>query len=165
MNRLIGAAAFAAGVLAFTTSFVLVFARTAATDDVQLTPTEQSFLSAINAARDAHGLEPLTSDRDLVRAARSHSDDMIARNYFAHGVFWKRLQQFGIDAVHEGENIGWIAPPVNAVGTLVHDWLQSPEHRANLLSPKYSEIGVGVAVGPYQGYPRALVVTTDFLGN
>jgi uncharacterized protein YkwD len=90
---------------------------------------------------------------------------MIQNDYFSHGIFWKRLIRFGVRGKDMGENLAWNSSPTNAVGTLVHAWLQSPEHRKNLLSDKYSQVGVGVDVGQFDGYSNALMVTTDFLGH
>jgi uncharacterized protein YkwD len=144
---------------------ILVPARTAISDSVRLTATERSFLSAINAVRVAHGVGPLRPQGNLVRAARAHSVDMVDNDYFAHGVFWKRLAEYGVRGRDLGENLAWNSTPANAVGTLVHAWLESPDHRANLLNGKFTEVGVGVDIGPFDGYSHALMVTTDFLGN
>jgi uncharacterized protein YkwD len=146
---------------------VIVFlpAHSATSNSVELTATEHSFLAAINHVRLAHSDQPLQSQSNLVRAARAHSRDMIEHNYFAHGVFWKRLESFGVRGRDLAENLAWDSTTDNAVGTLMHAWLESPDHRANLLSNKYSEIGVGVDIGAFHGYPSALMVTTDFLGN
>jgi uncharacterized protein YkwD len=140
-------------------------AHSATSENIKLTGTEQSFLAAINEVREQHGVGPLASQGNLVRAARSHSDNMVAHDYFAHGVFWKRLEQFGVHGRNMGENLAWNSTPANAVNTLIQAWLASPDHRANLLSTRYSEIGVGIDIGPFEGYRQALVITTDFLGN
>jgi uncharacterized protein YkwD len=144
---------------------VLFPVHSATSTSVALTPTEQSFLAAINQVREAHGDQPLTAQANLQRAAQAHSDDMITGSYFAHRVFWKRLEDFGVRGKHMGENLAWNSTPTNAVGTLVNAWMHSPDHRANLLSTEYSQIGVGVAIGHFDGYSNALMVTTDFLGD
>jgi uncharacterized protein YkwD len=130
-----------------------------------LSGTEQTVRAAINEVRTEHGLEPVQPDATLTRAARSHSDEMVAEGYFGHRVFWKRLDRFGVPDGNVGENLGWDVHLGDAVRELVSMWLKSPDHRGVLLSGKYDEVGIGVTVGPFKGFPQALVVTTDFYGK
>ena len=132
---------------------------------VKLTATERAFVAALNEARVDNGRPPLVSDARLVRAARTHSQDMIDRRYFEHGAFAQRLARYGIHGGQIGENIGWTSGSSNTVATLVRMWLRSPGHRAVLLSPGFGSIGVGVARGAFKGWPGAVVVTTDFHGS
>ena len=64
-----------------------------------------------------------------------------------------------------GENLLWSSPDVSAGGAL-RMWLASPEHRANLMNPRWREIGVSAiheshAPGIYKGLD-VTIVTTDF---
>jgi uncharacterized protein YkwD len=43
-------------------------------------------------------------------------------------------------------------------------WMESPGHRANILRPSFTRIGLGRRVGPFAGYGTAAVVTADFAG-
>lgn len=119
----------------------------------------------MNEVRAAHGLAPLRLDPRLQRAARSHSGDMLRRNYFAHGPFVSRLARFGVRGPRVGENLAW------GVGTgadprrVVQQWLASPRHRANLLRRGFRRVGLGVRAGTFAGYNGALVVTADFAGR
>ena len=126
--------------------------------------SEEGVLAAVNAARTAHGLHPLRMDPTLRSAARSHSTDMLRRNYFAHGAFAARMATFHVAARQAGENLAWGNGPYGHAGTIISEWLASPEHRANLLSPGYSRIGIGLAHGSFQGAAGATVVTADFAG-
>jgi uncharacterized protein YkwD len=130
-----------------------------------LTPIEETFLRAVNEARTTRGAPPVQVDAELERAARSHSTDMVARNYFAHGDFAGRLWRFGATGKRVGENLGWARSPHAAVVVVVGKWLQSPSHRAVLLRHGFRRIGVGVAVGRFAGYAGVVVVTTDFEGR
>jgi uncharacterized protein YkwD len=130
--------------------------------DVTPSSTEQAFLSAINKVRGEHGLARVVPRDDLVKAARFHSHDMIEAGYFAHRVFWRRLERFGITHGTVGEVLGWDSHIGIAPRHLVGLWLVSPEHRVVLLNPRYHFVGVGVADGPFQGFPKAIVVTADF---
>jgi uncharacterized protein YkwD len=123
-----------------------------------------ALLRAINAARRAYGLAPLRIDRMLTDAARSHTLDMIRRDYFAHGDFAQRLTRFGAVGPTIGENLAWDAGPATP-GFLVDAWLASPDHRANLLRPGFRRIGIGLARASFLGHAATTVVTTDFAGS
>ncbi len=125
---------------------------------------EQSFLGAVNRQRLGHGRRPVRLDSRLRHAARFHSRDMVRRHYFAHGDFADRIASFGAPRPWVGEALGWIAASTAPVQTIVDLWMHSPEHRAVLLRPGFSLIGVGVARGPFMGYRGTIVVTADFSG-
>jgi uncharacterized protein YkwD len=126
--------------------------------------TEAGVLAAVNAARTAQGLRPLRLDLTLRNAARSHSADMLRRNYFAHGAFAARVAAFHVQGRQAGENLAWGSGPYGQAAAMISEWLASPEHRANLLSPVYSRIGIGLVRGTFQGTAGATVVTADFAG-
>jgi uncharacterized protein YkwD len=126
--------------------------------------SEAGVLAAVNAARTAHGLRPLRLDLTLRSAARSHSADMLRQNYFAHGAFAARMAAFHVQGRQAGENLAWGSGPYGRAGAMIIEWLASPEHRANLLSPVYSRIGIGLVRGSFQGTAGATVVTADFAG-
>jgi uncharacterized protein YkwD len=140
----------------------------------RLSSLEASVLGDINAFRASHGLARLRLNTRLSAAARAHSRQMAADGYFAHtsadgSAFWKRIQSFYASASWRywsvGENLLWSEPTVSASRAL-QMWLASPEHRANLMNPKWREIGVSAvhatsAPGVYHGLP-VTIVTTDF---
>jgi Cysteine-rich secretory protein family len=105
----------------------------------------------VNATRVSHGLRPLHPAPTLERAAQAHSTDMLQHNYFAHGDFGGRMSAFQVPGPAVGENIAWGAGRYARAGSIVREWLESPEHRANLLRPGYSRIGIGVARGSFLG--------------
>jgi len=141
---------------------------------VTLSPLESGVLVDINAFRRAHQLTPLHLNARLSAAAREHTLQMARDGYFAHesadgAAFWKRIQQFyasgpwGYWSV--GENLLWSAPDVSATKAM-QMWLHSPEHRANLMNPRWREIGIAAvhqdtAPGIYKGMD-VTIVTTDF---
>jgi uncharacterized protein YkwD len=129
-------------------------------------------LTRLNEIRAAHGLVPLKLNAALTTAALGHSSEMLADGYFAHeshdgAPFWKRLGRYtgpggGWTA---GENLLWSSPGVEA-GKALELWMGSPEHRRNILSPGWREIGIAAlhapsAPGVYGGMP-VTVITTDF---
>ncbi len=127
--------------------------------------SELNVLAAVNSTRAAYGLQPLRLDSTLRNAARSHSIDMLRRNYFAHGDFAVRMAAFHIQGPTAGENLAWGTGLYGSAGTIVREWLASPEHRANLLRPGYARIGIGLVRGSFLGSGGATVVTADFAGR
>ncbi len=139
-----------------------------------LTSLEQGVLVDINAFRSAHHLVPLRLSSALTTAAREHSQQMASDGYFAHesadgSAFWKRIQRFYTSSPFRywsvGENLLWSSPDVDPQGALKL-WINSPEHRANLLTARWREIGVSAihvaaAPGTYNGLD-VTIVTTDF---
>jgi uncharacterized protein YkwD len=139
----------------------LVFAVAPAATASPNRSTEASFLQAVNATRAAHGLRPLRLDVRLRSAARSHSADMLRGNYFAHGDFAGRMAAFHIGGF-AGENLAWGTGSYGTPGSVMNMWLNSPEHRANLLRRAFTRIGIGLARGPFLGNGGATIVTADF---
>ena len=139
-----------------------------------LTPLESGVLSDINAFRRAHHLQPLRVSARLDEAARAHTLQMAHDGYFAHesadgSAFWQRIQAFYPSSAWAywsvGENLLYSSPDITPAKAL-QMWLASPEHRANLMNPRWREIGVAAvhesaAPGVYEGR-RVTIVTTDF---
>jgi uncharacterized protein YkwD len=141
---------------------------------VVLNTLSRGVLTQVNAVRRSHGLAPLHISAALTAAAAQHSREMAADGYFAHesmdgSAFDKRLIRY-YPAAHVrywsvGENLVWSAPTLTPAQAL-NLWMHSPEHRANLLTSRWREIGisavhVAAAPGTYGGGP-ATIVTADF---
>jgi uncharacterized protein YkwD len=119
-------------------------------------------LGLINQERAAQGLSAYAAQGQLQTAARLHSTDMACNGFFSHtgsdgssvGI---RVNAQGYSWSWIGENIfaGTSATPQSAFDW----WMNSALHRANLLSPNYTEIGLGyiyVTGSPYGGYFTAV---------
>lgn len=128
-----------------------------------LATSESSLLAAINGTRSAHGLAAVRLDVRLVRVARSHSSDMLHRNYFSHGAFSTRVRASGARGPVFGEDLAWGTAATSQ--WIIGSWLASPAHRAILLRPGFRRVGIGVATGTFNGYGGASVVTADFAGT
>ena len=142
----------------------LAFLAAPATLAGAATSTEAGLLRAVNSARAAHGLRPFRLDATLVRAARSHSREMLLGNYFEHGDFRGRMLAFKVRGAVAGENLAWGTGSYAEARTIVAEWLASPEHRANLLHPGFQRIGIGLVRGTFLGNGGATIVTADFAG-
>ncbi len=104
----------------------------------------QDFLIETNQVRVAAGLEPLTLNNDLMVAAGKKANDMIANNYWDHfrpadkKAPWDFIKESGYDYHYAGENL---ARGFKTAAGITQAWMESPSHRANLLSPLYTEVG------------------------
>lgn len=113
---------------------------------------EEEVVRLVNVERAKGGLSPLTIDWELSRVAKYKSQDMHDKNYFSHtsptyGSPFDMMKHFGISYKAAGENI---AKGQKSAAQVVEAWMNSEGHRANIMSTKYSHIGVGyVADGNY----------------
>lgn len=120
---------------------------TAATSDSCLSSNDAEMLSLINNYRAENGLGPLTASPTLTDAAQYHATDMADQNYFSHDVqgvgSWSdNISDNGYNSMGRGENIA--AGNADADATF-QQWVNSPGHRANMLNPSYTAIGIGDA--------------------
>ncbi len=116
---------------------------------VAISPTEQSIIDLTNQQRILNGLAPLAASGKLVQAARTHAGNMAGLDQMSHvlaGVaqpdLASRALAVGYDYAKLAENIAFRyagAPEV------VAGWMDSAGHKANILDPGYTEIGVAVA--------------------
>ncbi|WP_432014890.1 CAP domain-containing protein [Streptomyces cucumeris] len=106
-----------------------------------------------NAERAAARLAPLAAEPRLTTAAQRHSDDMVARDFYSHTgpegrQPWDRARAAGAGHRGIGENI---ACGQRSAAEVVRGWMDSPGHRANILGPDFTHIGVGYATGSRAG--------------
>lgn len=130
-------------------------ARDRTTED-NLREAEMAIRCLTNAVRRKEGLPELGFDEQLARAAATRSSDMVEQGYFSHqapdgGDVQRAVRRTGYIPQDRswllGENIG-AAPGRQATpAVMMRSWLDSPTHRANILSKAFTEIGVGAVVG------------------
>jgi uncharacterized protein YkwD len=139
-----------------------------------LSTLERGVLNEINALRRQHGLAPLRLSAQLSEAAEQHSAEMAGRGYFSHdsangSSFDRRIARYypmGRSRYWSvGENLLWSSPDVEP-GAALTMWWNSPEHRRNMLTTRWREIGlaavhVATAPGTYGGR-EVTIVTADF---
>ena len=112
---------------------------------------EREVVRLVNVERRKNGLSELKYNWQLCRVARYKSEDMRDMGYFSHnsptyGTPYQMMRSFGITYRTAGENIakGQVSPEA-----VVNAWMNSSGHRANILNPSFTEIGVGFASGNY----------------
>ena len=105
----------------------------------------------VNTERAAVGVSPLEPADILFEIAQFKCTDMATNDYFAHesptyGDLEALFDLFDIDFRIIGENIamGHVTPE-----HVMHDWMESPGHRDNILDPDYVYIGVGLVLDDY----------------
>ena len=125
---------------------------------------EQAVIEQTNTIRMEHGLPPLKHVEALDRSARYHSADMSVNDYFDHNTYnrvddklvevcdtWSRIENYydHWEALAENIAAGQRVPEMAMNG-----WMNSPDHRHNILSDSYWEIGVGFyeGKGEYRWY-------------
>lgn len=119
-----------------------------------------SLVDLANADRAQSGLPPLDVNVHLQEAAQLKADDMAHYGYFAHTSPtgkdpWYWFQQAGYDFSYAGENLAVYFSDSSDVNNA---WMNSPEHRGNILDPNYTQVGIAIAQGMYQGYETTFVV-------
>jgi uncharacterized YkwD family protein/spore coat assembly protein SafA len=121
------------------------------TDDDGAKEFESEVVRLVNIERKKAGLAELRHNWELSRVARYKSEDMRDKGYFAHnsptyGTPFQMMKSFGISYRTAGENI---AKGQTTPAAVVNAWMNSSGHRANILNPSFTEIGVGYASGNY----------------
>jgi uncharacterized protein YkwD len=132
---------------------------------------ENHLLQLVNASRAEVGLAPLAFDAELVAAARGHSVWMDQAEIFSHtGAGGSgpgdRIAAAGYDDAGWAENVaytswwdptGTVLMDQATVDQLHRQLMDSPGHRANILSADMREIGIGLHQGVINGMPAAFV--------
>ena len=157
----------AAGLLALALAAIAPSPAAAATAP----PPRTALLYRINEVRVGHGLARVYPTLRLQRAAAHHSDDMMVRDYFSHtsptgSSVYSRIVHSGFVSGYSwlgGETLAWGNGSLATPDSTVHAWLESPEHRAIMLSSKFHWIGISRTCGNYRGRPSTCVWTADWV--
>ena len=147
---------------------------------------EAAIHQLINTYREEQGRTALKWDDDLAQLSRAHSTDMAKNNYYSHtnragddpsararkaGYSCNNPRSIGIaENIHVlyghsstlfGQPYEWETQE-RMIQRFVADWTSSPGHRRNILDPRYTRTGIGVAFGNYNGIRNAIFVTQAF---
>lgn len=117
-------------------------------------------LDETNKSRLTVDLNPLAVSQTLTESAQMKANDMALRGYFAHigpdgTTPWSWFKKAGYAYEYAGENLA-----VNFFDSkdLADAWMNSPSHRANVLHTQFTEIGIAIASGNFQGKHAVFVV-------
>jgi uncharacterized protein YkwD len=118
----------------------------------QVAPAERVLFDAANRERVAQGLAALRWDEALANAAREHAQLMAERNALSHqfggeAALQDRARVAGARFTEVAENVAE-GPSAEAIHV---GWMNSPHHRANLLDPELTAIGIAVVGGGPRG--------------
>lgn len=111
-------------------------------------------VTAVNAERLRNKVPPLKTEPTLMQLADFYACRLVEGDFFSHvdpydaSTVDSRAISFGYPFVKIGENL---AAGQKTVREVVADWMASPGHRANILDPAFTEIGVAVKVGGANG--------------
>ncbi|PIS20648.1 hypothetical protein COT52_02780 [candidate division WWE3 bacterium CG08_land_8_20_14_0_20_43_13] len=122
--------------------------------------SSSDIISLTNQARQNNGLSGLKYNEALSRAAEEKAHHMFNHDYWAHVAPdgtdpWYFIKAQNYDYIFAGENL---ARDFNDSHGVLDAWLASPSHRDNVLSGRYSEIGIAVVDGVLDGEQTTLVV-------
>lgn len=105
-----------------------------------------TMINLVNQARSQAGLTQLNSDGTVTNLANMKAADIAKNNYFSHnsptyGSPFDMMKNNGVSYLYAGENLA-INANVQAAETAL---MNSPDHKANIMNPNFTNIGVGVA--------------------
>ncbi len=150
MVRALGSIRGRAGLLL--AAALIVVGASACLPDTGPAPTSDAWqlqlFNAINADRVANGVPPLTNGPKLAWLAGTHSCDMAHAGSMYHTDLNATLATPDYKAYWTlGENI-LVGPGSLSPAQMEAAWMNSPPHRANILSQSFTIVGVGRCVGP-----------------
>lgn len=107
--------------------------------------SEAQMLVDVNSQRSSKGIGKLTLDQTLTSVARAHCKNMFSKGYFSHYTPdgkspFDRMAEADIQFTNAGENLA-LAPDEELA---MQGLMNSPGHRANILSKNYNKVGIGV---------------------
>jgi NADH:ubiquinone oxidoreductase subunit 3 (subunit A) len=119
-----------------------------------------ALVNETNQQRTANGDSALQVSSLLQQAAQDKANDMAANSYFAHtspaGITpWDWFTKVGYSFSYAGENL---AVDFSNSQDVTNAWMNSPEHRANILNGDFTQIGMATAQGALDGQPAIFVV-------
>ena len=113
---------------------------------------EQMIFNKVNEERAKAGVAPLSYNNTMQKYARIKSEDMGVKKYFSHEdpngqLITAKMKADGVSYNAWGENIAYLSGysgDANIANQFMTNWMNSSGHRANILSPNFTSMGVGV---------------------
>jgi uncharacterized protein YkwD len=128
---------------------ITVFAPTA--NATSVASAESSIIGWINSARSSRGLTPLRPHSSLTSISGLRASRMASANVMSHtigGNLASQLNSYRVSWYRYGENVGWSTAgwPSSSARAIYNMWMNSPSHKALILSNRFNYIGVGLAL-------------------
>lgn len=119
-----------------------------------------SLVEQTNRVRNQAGVTTLTESPKLNQAAYLKAQNMFAEQYWSHNapdgtLPWKWLSYVGYDYSEAGENL---AMNYATAENVIRAWMNSPEHKENMLKNSYQEVGFAIVDGMLNNHPTTIVV-------
>jgi uncharacterized protein YkwD len=144
--------------------------------DVMPTPetadvVRDAILCLHNQIRSQKGLPLLRDNARLRKAAAGHASEMVNQGYFSHtspsgDTFVDRILDARYaksnDAWSLGENLAWGTGELSTANGIMEAWMNSADHKANILRKAYREVGIGIRLGVPSDEGVGATVTADF---
>lgn len=120
---------------------------------VSTSSLEKEVFRLINYEREKRGLAPLAWNDKAAKAARLHSKNMAEQNFFSHrgrdgSMVSDRAGRFGVRWESIGENIVYFRGFDDPARFAADTWMDSSEHKKNILNKRWQETGIGAIVAP-----------------
>lgn len=117
-----------------------------------------------NQERERNGLTRLSINSDLIESANEKAAAMLAADCWSHYCPdgkspWDFFENVGYTYIYAGENL---AEGFDTDEAAMKAWMNSPTHRANIVKPEFREVGIGYAVGDFQGISNNTVIVVHF---
>lgn len=116
-----------------------------------MSQVESEIFRLVNVERKKAGVKTLSYSTTMQKYARIKSEDMATRGYFDHrdpqgNLITEKMKNDGVKYSSWGENIAYIGgeSASKLASEFMNNWMNSPGHRANILSPNFTGIGIGV---------------------
>lgn len=127
--------------------------------------TSTQLLADTNVQRAKDKESPLQLNNLLTEAAQGKADDMVTRNYWSHNTPdgrtpWSFINAAGYQFASAGENLAF---GFSSSESIMNGWMNSPEHRVNILDDVFTQVGFGIAKSPnFQGHGPETVIVAEY---
>ena len=114
---------------------------------------KERIIELVNDERIKGGFKPLSNNQLLDKSAELKAKDIVDKNYWSHNSPegtepWHFFQKVGYVYQEAGENL---ARGYFSGDEIVDSWMNSQTHKDNILTTRYTDIGIGIAYSPVNG--------------
>ncbi|GAC1392056.1 MAG: hypothetical protein NVSMB46_06760 [Candidatus Saccharimonadales bacterium] len=125
------------------------------------TITDSALLNNTNTQRIKNNQPLLNINNSLTKAAQQKADDMNHKNYWSHVTPegfepWYFIKNNNYSYYSAGENLAY---GFSTSEDVINAWMNSPEHKYNILNPQFKDVGIGISQNNnYQYNGRSIIV-------